>query len=329
MRPPEAETTGQRLREPRLADPSLAGEHGDSAAKRRRVVRGDERDQAGVAPDHRRAGRAGGAGIRGRSRCHVDRRGRCDRGPLAAGGGHGVPIASQSVVSASGATPGSRRGRRPPHGTGDGTGPVAGPREQGHQRRRAGSSSGSRSPRDAAAPDMSPASATSPAVRARPRPSLDSDRARRANRRSPGYRGQNPARNGPRADACRPAVAGRGRGLEPRDRRGPRPVEGDADRSATTQPVEGRAEDDRVAGGRARIVVRFGPQHRRQLVRAYGRPRPEQRQDAMALRVSTTIGTPSTRMSMGPRTRTSSPARGGRFGRHPHGVTVLRDLCIP
>ena len=194
--------------------------------------------------------------------------------------------------------------------------------------RRAGSSSGSRSSRrDAAAiaagrcrpvglGRIASRSSTSTTSR-----STATARVARQSSKSGLSRSENPARNGPRASGAarrRPAVVARREPppRAPRDRRAPSlaiEAHGRSARRMTHRPpsAERRTESVRRRALARRLVVRLRPQHARPARRGrYGRPStPRRARIATALRVSTTSGTPSTRMS---RVRGRGPPARGR-----------------
>ena len=119
--------------------PASPDEDGDPAAWRRRVVGGDECGQLRVAPDHRQAGRSRGQGQR-RPRCaagHGRRRRLRDRQAWLGAGSSNLGVPDRLVQVR------RLRQRRdaelaledgdPGPVLADGAGPIAGPREQGHQ----------------------------------------------------------------------------------------------------------------------------------------------------------------------------------------------------
>ena len=209
---PRTRRLGQRLREPRLADSRLAREHGDSAERRRRVVRGDERGQLRVAPDDgQRAGRTGraatsvaaaGAGPSTAAACEIGA-GRCRRRRTP--GRPGSPRTGPSSPPAA-RRPARARGRRPPPGTGGwhrpGRRPVrAGPSAGAGPVRRADRGRAGetrqrwrRTCRPSASAVVASRSSTSPTSR-----STATARVARQSSKSGLSRSEKPARNGPRA----------------------------------------------------------------------------------------------------------------------------------
>ena len=246
---------GERLREPRLADPRLARRaprRGREASPRRWAAT-SAASSASRPTMGRRAGRTGRAATSvaaadgGRSTAACRR----DRGPIvaAAAGSWASRIASyRSVVSASGATPSSRSRTATPARYWR-MAPARSPARASRaiSWRRAGSSSGIevergetlRPSRRTGPPRPRP---SSPAARARPRPvARRRPRASPANRRSPGCRGARTRPGTDHAPATPPGAGPRGR---PRRRRprapqrstwNPSPSRATADRSAMTQ----------------------------------------------------------------------------------------------